>query len=207
MKNITVLVSGGGTNLGALIEAEKKGILKSGKITRVISSSKDAYALQRAADAGIPTSVVCKKDYADRASFSAALLSEVKAAQTDLIILAGFMYVIDGEIIKEYENRIINVHPALIPSFCGDGFYGLRPHKAALERGVKITGATVHFVNGETDGGPIIMQKAVGVKEDDTPEELQKRVMREAEHVILPLCAELFCAGRLKTENGIVKTV
>lgn len=207
MKNITVLVSGGGTNLGALIEAEKKGILKSGKITRVISSSEDAYALQRAADAGIPSSVVCKKDFADRASFSAALLSEVKAAQTDLIILAGFMYVIDGEIIKEYENRIINVHPALIPSFCGDGFYGLRPHKAALERGVKITGATVHFVNGETDGGPIIMQKAVGVKEDDTPEELQKRVMREAEHVILPLCAELFCAGRLKTENGIVKTV
>lgn len=204
-KKIAVLVSGGGTNLGALISAQQNGELKSGEISVVISSSPDAYALKRASDAGIKTEIVDKKLYKTRSEFTLALLEATAKYDIDLVVLAGFMYVIDEEFIARYKNAIINVHPALIPAFCGDGFYGLRPHAAALERGVKLTGATVHFVNGETDGGPIILQKAVEVLPGDTPEVLQKRVMSKAEHIILPRAVELFCAGRLNIdENGIV---
>lgn len=206
MKKITVLVSGGGTNLGALIKAEKEGFLHSGKITGVVSSSPDAYALKRAADASVPTLTVNRKEYGDRESFSTAVLEAVKTFEPDCVVLAGFMYVLDERFIEYFKNKIINVHPALIPSFCGDGFYGLIPHRAALERGVKLTGATVHFVNGETDGGPIILQKAVAVRENDTPETLQKRVMVRAEQIILPQAVELFCADKLTIkENGTVE--
>ena len=195
MKKIVVLVSGGGTNLQALIDA--KDVIVSGKITKVISSKPDVYALERAKNAGIPGVVVARKSYSDNDSYQKALLAELKAEQPDLIVLAGFLSIIGEEIIKEFPEKIINVHPSLIPSFCGDGFYGLKVHEAALEKGVKVTGATVHFVNEITDGGRIILQKPVMVEEGDTPEVLQKRVMEQAEWKILPQACELVLSGRV----------
>ena len=187
---IAVLVSGGGTNLQALIDAEKQGIIKSGKISLVLSNNANAYALQRAENAGIKTAVVLKKDYSSRADFDKAILKVLKDEQIDMIVLAGFMSILTEDFIKAYENRIINVHPSLIPSFCGEGFYGLKVHEKALEYGVKVTGATVHFVNEIADGGKIIFQKAVAILDGDTPEVLQKRVMQEAEWIILPQATE-----------------
>lgn len=188
---IAVLVSGGGTNLQALIDAEKSGVLKSGEIVLVLSNKPGAYALKRAADAGIRTETVEKKDFSDRASFEAEIISRLEQSDAELIILAGFMCILSADFTARYPKRIINVHPSLIPSFCGEGFYGLRVHEAALERGVRVTGATVHYVNEITDGGEIILQKAVEVKEGDTPEILQRRVMEEAEWLLLPRAAEL----------------
>ncbi len=205
IKNIAVLVSGGGTNLQALINAEKDGRLKSGRVTLVLSSNPEAYALSRAKENKIETCIVDRKLFSDRTEYSRALLKELNSRKIDLIILAGFMYILDSNFIKHYKNAIINIHPALIPSFCGDGFYGVRVHEAALDYGVKLTGATAHFVNEVTDGGPIILQKAVEVKEGDTPEILQRRVMEQAEWEILPLAAELFCAGRLSIEDRTVR--
>lgn len=192
-----MLVSGGGTNLQALIDAVNDGRIKNGRISLVLSSNPDAYALTRARKNNIPVLVVPRSDYDCRASFTEAIVNALSEYNTDLIVLAGFMYILDSSFVKKYENRIMNVHPALIPSFCGEGMYGLRPHKAALERGVKITGATVHFVNEVADGGRIILQKAVAVEEGDTPETLQKRVMEQAEWEILPEAVNLFCCDKL----------
>lgn len=203
MKNIVVLVSGGGTNLQALIDAQKRGELRGGKISCVISSRPDAYALVRARENDIPTRVIPRKEYHDNASYSKALHEALYQEYADLIVLAGFMTILDKSIINAYRNRIINVHPSLIPSFCGDGFYGLHVHEKALEKGVKLTGATVHFVNEICDGGPIILQKAVEVKNGDTPEILQKRVMEQAEWKILPEAVSFFCQDRIKVTNGI----
>ena len=189
---IAVLVSGGGTNLKALIDAQNSGIIKSGEIVLVISSKAGAYALRRAEAAGIATAV-CEKGGRQHSLFEQDILSELKSADAELIILAGFMNILSADFVKHYPDRIINVHPSLIPSFCGSGFYGLRVHKAALEYGVKVTGATVHFVNEIPDGGRIIMQKAVEVDPEDTPETLQKRVMENAEWIILPAAAEAVC--------------
>lgn len=189
---IAVLVSGGGTNLRALIDAQNSGIIKSGEIVLVISSKAGAYALRRAEAAGIATAV-CEKGGRQQSLFEQDILSELKSADAELIILAGFMNILSADFVKHYPDRIINVHPSLIPSFCGAGFYGLRVHKAALEYGVKVTGATVHFVNEIPDGGRIIMQKAVEVDPEDTPETLQKRVMENAEWIILPAAAEAVC--------------
>ncbi|MCM1287239.1 MAG: phosphoribosylglycinamide formyltransferase [Clostridium sp.] len=186
MLNIVVMVSGGGTNLQAIIDGIAKGEVKNAKITGVISNNYGVYALERAAKAGIDACVVSPKDFPDRESFNDALLAKVKAYSPDLIVLAGFLVVIPPKMIDEYANRIINIHPSLIPAFCGTGYYGLKVHEAALARGVKITGATVHFVDKGTDTGPIIMQKAVEVRENDTPEILQRRVMEEAEWKLLP---------------------
>lgn len=188
---IAVLVSGGGTNLQALIDAERSGVLKSGEIVLVLSNKPGVYALKRAADAGIRTETVEKKDFPDRAAFEAEIISRLEQSGAELIILAGFMCILSADFTARYPKRIINVHPSLIPSFCGEGFYGLRVHEAALERGVRVTGATVHYVNEITDGGEIILQKAVEVKEGDTPEILQRRVMEEAEWLLLPHAAEL----------------
>lgn len=189
---IAVLVSGGGTNLQALIDAERSGSIQSGKIELVVSSRKDAYALKRAEAAGIKT-VVCEKGGCSQAEFEESILAALRAADIEFIILAGFMSILSADFVKHYPDRIINVHPSLIPSFCGEGFYGLRVHRAALQYGVKVTGATVHFVNEIPDGGRIIMQKAVDVQDGDTPEILQKRVMETAEWVILPASAEKVC--------------
>lgn len=197
LKRVVVLVSGGGTNLQALIDAQQRGELKNGFLACVISSNPDAYALERARQAGISTKVVSRKAYSSREAYDEALLAALKEAQADLIVLAGFLLVLGEKIVKAYDRRMINVHPSLIPSFCGDGYYGLRVHEAALEYGVKVTGATVHFVNEVTDGGQIILQKAVDIHEDDTPESLQKRVMEEAEWVLLPKAVSLFCEGKL----------
>ncbi len=185
---IAVLVSGGGTNLQALIDAQKSGIIKSGEITLVISNKKDAYALTRAENAGIKTCVIEKKG---NVNFEADILKALKENKTDIIVLAGFMCILSKDFTSLYENRILNVHPSLIPSFCGEGFYGLRVHEAALNYGVKVTGATVHFVNEIPDGGKIILQKAVAIEDGDTPEILQKRVMEQAEWIILPEAVEL----------------
>ena len=190
MKNIAVLVSGGGTNLQALLDAEKSGIIKSGKISLVISNKADAYALERAKNAGVETAVVLKKNYESREGFEGAIIDLLTEKKIDIIVLAGFMVILSENFTKKYPERIINVHPSLIPSFCGEGFYGLHVHEAALSYGVKVTGATVHFVNEIPDGGKIIMQKAVEIKEGDTPEILQKRVMEEAEWKILPMAVE-----------------
>lgn len=187
---IAVLVSGGGTNLQALIDAQAKGIITSGEIVLVVSNKAGAYALERAANAGIKTETVIKKECAD---FEGRLIEVLEENGTDLIILAGFMSILSERFTSHFENRIINVHPSLIPSFCGEGFYGLRVHEAALGYGVKVTGATVHFVNEIPDGGKIIMQKAVEIEPGDTPEILQKRVMEQAEWIILPLSAEKIC--------------
>lgn len=205
MLNIGVLVSGGGTNLQKLIDAEADGEIENGKIRVVISSRADAYALERAKKAGIEAITISRKDYADTEGYSRALADELKKRQIDLVVLAGFLTITSDEFVREFSNRIINVHPALLPSFGGKGYYGLRVHEAALARGVKLTGATVHFVNEVCDGGPIILQKAVQVREDDTPEILQKRVMEEAEWIILPRAVSLFCQGRLSVENGVVR--
>ena len=202
MKHIVVLVSGGGTTLQALIDAQKRGEIKGGQITCVISSNPDAYALTRAKDNGIPTRVLPRREYPDNAAYSCALLTVLKEEQADLIVLAGFMTILDAALIRAFENRIINVHPSLIPSFCGDGFYGLHVHEHALARGVKLTGATVHFVNEICDGGPIILQKAVAVENGDTPEILQRRVMEQAEWHILPRAVSLFCEDRLTVIDG-----
>lgn len=189
--DIAVLVSGGGTNLQALINAEKKGILKSGEIKLVISNKEGAFALERAKRSGIRTSVITKKQFANQSDFEDALICELEKNGIDLIILAGFMAILSEKFTSRFPKRIINVHPSLIPSFCGDGFYGLHVHEAALKKGVKVTGATVHYVNEITDGGEIILQKAVNVLPGDTPETLQKRVMRLAEWKILPMAAEM----------------
>lgn len=195
---IAVLVSGGGTNLQALINAEKSGIIKSGSIVLVISSNAEAYALKRAENAGIKTAVVPRKDCASRAEFEGRILKLLAENAIDLIVLAGFMSILGSEFVACYSERIINVHPSLIPSFCGEGFYGLRVHRAALDYGVKVTGATVHYVNEIPDGGKIILQKAVNVEDGDTPETLQKRVMEQAEWDLLPRAAELVCAEIIK---------
>lgn len=196
MKNIGVLISGGGTNLQALIDAQGN-VLKSGKIVCVCSNSASAYGLERAKKAGIPTKVIRKNADCggDADEFSRQICAYMKEMQVDIIVLAGFMAIFGGELLKEYANRIINIHPSLIPSFCGEGMYGLKPHQAALEYGVKVTGATVHLVNEVVDGGKILMQKAVYVEDGDTPEVLQKRVMREAEWIILPQAVEKVCKG------------
>lgn len=198
---IAVLVSGGGTNLQALIDACASGVIKSGEIAAVISSKEGAYALRRAEKAGIPTATVDRRSFSGRADFEKALAACIDGAGAQLIILAGFMCILSEEFTRRYDGRIINVHPSLIPSFCGEGFYGLHVHEAALARGVKLTGATVHFVNEIPDGGRIIMQKAVEVRDGDTPEQLQRRVMEEAEWKILPLSAELVCGEILRGER------
>lgn len=198
---IAVFVSGGGTNLQALLDAQKRGELTGGEIVAVISSKEGAYALERAAQAGVPGEVVPRRDYPDHRAYSLTLLERCRAWKADLIILAGFMHILTEEFVNAFENAILNVHPALIPSFCGEGFYGLRVHERALEYGVKVTGATVHFVTAEPDGGPIIAQKAVAIREDDTPQTLQRRVMEEAEWKLLPQAAALFCQGRLRVEG------
>ena len=192
--NIAVLVSGGGTNLQALIDAEKAGIIRSGSIKLVVSNNKDAYALTRAKNNSIDTRVVLRRDYENSHDFEAALIGVLKEADIDMIVLAGFMSILSPDFIAEFRDRMINVHPSLIPSFCGKGFYGLHVHEAALEYGVKVTGATVHFVNEIPDGGKIILQKAVEVQEGDTPEVLQRRVMGQAEWIILPQATELVAA-------------
>lgn len=193
LKRIAVLVSGGGTNLQALIDAQKSGIIQSGEITLVISNNPDAFALQRAKNAGINTAVVNKKECTDQAEFEDKLIETLEENKTDFIVLAGFMCILSERFTKKYADRIINVHPSLIPSFCGKGFYGLHVHEAALQYGVKVTGATVHFVNEIPDGGRIIMQKAVNIEDGDTPEILQKRVMEQAEWIILPRAVEKIC--------------
>ena len=204
MKKIAVLVSGGGTNLQALIDAERDGIIKNGKITLVISSRPGVYALERAEKAGIKSIVLERKKYALQADFDADLLNALKEHDIDLVVLAGFLTITGDNFVEAFRNKIINVHPALLPSFGGKGYYGLHVHEAALARGVKVTGATVHFVNEVCDGGPIILQKAVAVQEGDTPETLQKRVMEEAEWLLLPKAVSLFCQGKLSVEDGVV---
>lgn len=206
MLNIAVLVSGGGTNLQALIDAEKAGQIENGRIRVVVASKPGVYALERAAKAGIEGVVLARKDFADVDAYSEALENLLKEKKTDLIVLAGFMTITNEKFTKAFENRIINVHPALIPSFCGKGFYGLHVHEAALARGVKVSGATVHFVNEVCDGGPIILQKAVPVEQGDTPETLQRRIMEQAEWKLLPEAVSLFCSGRLSV-NGAVVTI
>ena len=201
---IAVLVSGGGTNLQALIDAQMRGELGGGEIALVLASKPGVYALERAANAGIEGRVLARKEYADADAYTEALVATLTKANIDLVVLAGFMIIIGEGMYKAFPNRIINVHPALIPSFCGQGLYGLHVHEAALAKGVKVSGATVHFVTPECDAGPIILQKAVDVMEDDTPETLQKRIMTEAEWRILPEAVSLFCQGRLKVENNKV---
>lgn len=204
-KRIAVLVSGGGTNLQALIDARRRGEIVNGEIAAVITSKPGVYALERAERAGIPGYVVARKDYPSNQAMTAALVDRLRALDIDLVVLAGFMVILTEEIVKAYPNAILNVHPALIPSFCGEGCYGLRVHERALEYGVKVSGATVHFVSEECDGGPIVLQKAVEVEETDTPETLQRRVMEQAEWVILPRAVSLFCQDRLKVEGRTVK--
>lgn len=204
-KRIAVLVSGGGTNLQALIDAQSRGELKNGLLAAVVSSREGAFALERAAVAGIPGYVVARRSFPDNRSMTAALVSQLRALDIDLVVLAGFMHILTEEMVAAYPNAILNVHPALIPSFCGAGYYGLHVHEAALAYGVKVTGATVHFVNEEPDGGPIVLQKAVDIREGDTPEALQRRVMEEAEWVILPKAVSLFCEGRLSVDGRTVK--
>lgn len=207
MVRIAVLVSGGGTNLQALLDAKRNGKIKNGDISLVVSSSPDAYALKRAEAHGIKGIVVDRKEYKNRSGFTNAILDVLKEHQIDLVVLAGFLYILSPVFTQNYENKVINVHPSLIPAFCGSGYYGLRVHEKVLEYGVKLTGATVHFVNEEADGGPIILQKAVEIRDDDTPETLQRRVMEQAEWVILPKAVELFCDGRLKVDGRHVRII
>ena len=203
-KRIAVLVSGGGTNLQALIDAEARGELGSGKISLVIASKPGVYALERAKNAGIDSVVLSRKDYASIKDYSRALADKMVAEGIDLVVLAGFLTIIDEQVYEAFPNRILNVHPALIPSFCGKGFYGLYVHEAALKKGVKVSGATVHIVTPECDAGPIVLQRAVEVKEDDTPESLQLRIMQEAEWKILPEAVRLFCDGKITVKNDKV---
>lgn len=202
MKNIVVLVSGGGTNLQALIDAEKRGEIVGGKITCVIASKPDAYALERAKQNGIKTRVLVRKDFADVHEYSKAMLDALNEEKADLVVYAGFMTILDETVCRAYPNKMINVHPALIPSFCGKGFYGLHVHEAVLEKGVKVTGATVHFVTEVCDGGPIILQGTVPVLNGDTPEVLQKRVMENVEWKLLPKAVALFCQDKIKVVDG-----
>ena len=204
IKKIAVLVSGGGTNLQALIDAQARGELGCGRITLVIASKPDVYALERAKNHGIASLVIARKDYESIAAYSKALTDALVAAEVDLVVLAGFLTIIDEQVYNAFPNRILNVHPALIPSFCGKGFYGLHVHEAALEKGVKVSGATVHIVTPECDAGPIVLQKAVEVKDDDTPEALQKRIMEEAEWKILPAAVRLFCEDRITVKDNRV---
>jgi phosphoribosylglycinamide formyltransferase-1 len=199
MVRIAVLVSGGGTNLQALIDAQSRGELKNGRIAAVLSSRPDAYALERAARAGIPGYVVARKDFASNREMTIALVDKLRELNIGLVVLAGFLHILTGEMVAAFPNAILNVHP-----FCGAGYYGLHVHEAALAYGVKLTGATVHFVNEEPDGGPIVLQKAVEILEGDTPEVLQRRVMEQAEWHILPQAVSLFCEGRLRVEGRIV---
>ena len=205
MLKILVCVSGGGTNLQAIIDGIGRGTITNTQIVRVICNNRNAYALKRAQDAGIEAACVSPKEYADREQFHKAFLQAVQEKEPDLIVLAGFLVVLPEEMIRTYRNRIINIHPSLIPSFCGKGFYGLTVHEKALERGVKVTGATVHFVDEGTDTGPIILQKAVMVEADDTPEILQKKVMEQAEWQILPQAIDLIANGKVEVENGKVR--
>ena len=202
MKNIVVLVSGGGTNLQALIDSEKRGEIKGGRITCVISSKPDAYALERAKKADIPTKVIARKEYPDSISYSKALLEALDSEKADLVVLAGFMTILDECVTKKYAYKIINVHPALIPSFCGEGFYGLKVHEKALEYGVKVSGATIHFVNEKADAGAIILQGTVNVENDDTPEILQRRIMENVEWKLLPKAVSLFCQDKIIIKDG-----
>lgn len=203
MTNIAVLVSGGGTNLQALLDAQEAGRIPGGRIVRVIASNPGAYALERAARHGVSSSVVARKAYATAEEFDLALLKELEDCRADLIVLAGFLSILGEKVIGAYRNRIINVHPSLIPAFCGKGYYGLKVHEAALAYGVKVTGATVHFVNEIPDGGAIILQKAVDIRPDDTPETLQRRVMEQAEWELLPRAVALFCQGKLSIDGRV----
>ena len=207
MKNIAVLVSGGGTNLQALIDAQGRGELINGRITAVISSTPSAYALERVKAAGIPGYVAARKDYPSSQAMTAALVDKLKGLDIDLVVLAGFMVILTGEMVRAFPNAILNVHPALIPSFAGPGCYGLHVHEKALEYGVKLSGATVHFVSEECDGGPIVSQKAVEVLPDDTPEVLQRRIMEQCEWQLLPQAVSLFCQDRLKVEGRTVRVL
>lgn len=202
MKNIVVLVSGGGTNLQALIDASERGEIENGRISCVVSSNPNAYAIERAKKHGIDYAVIRRKDYESLESYDEALTALLFEKKADLVVLAGFMTILGDKVIKQFENRMINIHPSLIPSFCGAGFYGLKVHEAALARGVKVTGATVHFVNEICDGGPIILQKAVEISDDDTAETLQRKVMEQAEWKILPKAVSLFCSDKISVQGG-----
>ena len=202
MLNIAVFVSGGGTNLQALIDAQSRGELQNGKITFVLASNSGAYALKRAEKAGIESAVVSRKEYDSKEAYDVAVLKELENRNIDLIVLAVFLSILGSELVEKYRNKIINIHPSLIPLFCGDGFYGLKVHEAVLASGMKVTGATAHFVNEITDGGAIILQKAVPIEQGDTPEILQYRVMRLAEWEILPKAVSLFCMGKIKIEGN-----
>ena len=204
MKRIAVLVSGGGTNLQALIDAQHRGEIVGGEIVAVIASKPGVFALERAERADIPGYVLCRKAFGSNRAMTVALVEKLKELEIDLVVLAGFMTILTEEMVQAYPNAIINVHPALIPSFCGEGYYGLHVHEKALEYGVKLSGATVHFVSEECDGGPIILQKAVAVEEGDTPETLQRRIMEQAEWKILPEAVSLFCQDRLTVEGRTV---
>ncbi len=204
MVNIGVLVSGGGTNLQRLIDAQKAGEIRKGSIQVVISSKPGVYALERAEAAGIEAVTLNRKEYPDVDTYSKALIQALQSRGVELVVLAGFLTITSDEFVRAFPNRIINVHPALLPAFGGKGYYGLHVHEAVLKRGVKVSGATVHFANEECDGGPIILQKAVEVREGDTPETLQKRVMEEAEWILLPRAVSLFCQGRLSVHDGVV---
>ena len=207
MKNIAVLVSGGGTNLQALIDAQSRGEIIGGKITLVVSSNPDAYALKRAENNNIATKICEKKNYKDRAEYTAAIRDILLEAKADLVVYAGFMTILDEQIVKAFPNKMMNVHPALIPSFCGEGYWGLHVHEKVIESGVKLTGATVHFVTEKCDGGPIILQKASEVKFDDTPEVLQKRVMEECEWKIRPRAVSLFCQDKIEVYGNRTKII
>ena len=202
MKNIVVLVSGGGTNLQALIDASERGEIENGRISCVVSSNPNAYAIERAKKHNIDYAVIRRKDYESLDSYDEALTALLLEKKADLVVLAGFMTILGDKVIKQFENRMINIHPSLIPSFCGAGFYGLKVHEAALARGVKVTGATVHFVNEICDGGPIILQKAVEISDDETAETLQRKVMEQAEWKILPKAVSLFCSDKISVQGG-----
>ncbi len=201
---IAVLVSGGGTNLQALIDAQTRGELGNGKISLVLASKPGVYALERAKNHGIDSVVLARRDYDSIAAYSKAIVDALVEAKIDLVVLGGFLTIIDEQVYERFPNRILNVHPALIPSFCGKGYYGLHVHEAALEKGVRVSGATVHIVTPECDAGPIVLQKAVEVKQNDTPEVLQKRIMEEAEWKILPLAVKLFCEDRITVQDNKV---
>lgn len=204
MLKIAVLVSGGGTNLQALLDAQRDGAISNGRIVLVISSKANAFALERARKAGVPTCVIARKDFPGNAEMTRAIVAKLQQVQIDLVVLAGFLHILTTEMVTAFPNRILNVHPSLIPAFCGAGYYGLKVHEAALAYGVKVTGATVHFVTEEPDGGPIILQKAVEIREGDTPEILQERVMEQAEWKLLPQAVSLFCTGKLSIDGRIV---
>ena len=206
-KNIAVLVSGGGTNLQALIDAQARGEIVNGSITAVIASTSEAYALERAKKAGIPGYVLARSDYPNAQAMTLALVDKLHELGIDLVVMAGFMTIVTGELFQAYENAVINIHPSLIPSFCGKGCYGLHVHEKALAYGVKLSGATVHFVTEECDAGPIILQKSVEVLPDDTPEVLQRRIMEQCEWKLLPRAVSLFCQDRLKVEGRTVRVL